>query len=67
MLSKDWVYENIFKLTDGDQDDQRTKIIDDIKDRYRYRMIEDEGNDPAMEDEEPDDIEEQLEKSKTRN
>ena len=67
MLSKDWVYENIFKVAEGEQDDERTKIIDDIKDRYRYRMIEDEGNDPAMESEEDDmeDIEESLENLKT--
>jgi len=64
MLSKEWVYENIFKVADGAQDDERTKILDDIKDRYRYRMIEDEGNDPAMESEEPDDIEEQIENIK---
>ena len=66
MLSKDWVYENIFKVAEGEQDDERTKIIDDIKDRYRYRMIEDEGNDPAMESEEDDmdDIEESLESLK---
>ena len=32
-----------------------------LKDRYRFRSIEDEGNDPALEDEEPDDIEESLE------
>ena len=66
MLSKDWVYENIFKVAEGDQDEERTKIIDDIKDRYRYRMIEDEGNDPAMESEEDDmdDIEESLESLK---
>jgi len=61
MLSKEWVYENIFKVSDNEQDHQKIKIIDDIKDRYRYRMIEDEGNDPALEDEEPDDIEESLE------
>ena len=61
MLSKDWVYENIFKVSENEQDNERGKIIEDIKDRYRYRMIEDEGNDPAMEDEEPDDIEESLE------
>ena len=39
-------------------------MIDDLKDRFRFRSIEDEGNDPAMEDEEPDDIEESLEKLK---
>ena len=66
MLSKDWVYENIFKVAEGDQDEERTKSIDDIKDRYRYRMIEDVGNDPAMESEEDDmdDIEESLESLK---
>jgi len=61
MLSKDWVYENIFKLSGGEQDEQRVQMLDDLKDRFRFRSIEDEGNDPAMEDEEPDDIEESLE------
>ena len=64
MLSKDWVYENIFKLSNGDQDIQRVKMLDDLKDRFRFRSIEDEGNDPATEDEEPDDIEESIEKIK---
>jgi len=64
MLSKDWVYENIFKLSDGEQDEQRVKMLDDLKDRYRFRSIEDEGNDPAMDDEEPNDIEESLEQLK---
>ena len=61
MLSKDWVYENIFKLSGGEQDEQRVRMLDDLKDRFRFRSIEDEGSDPAMEDEEPEDIEEQLE------
>ena len=64
MLSKDWVYENIFKLSGGEQDDERIKMLDDLKDRFRFRSIEDEGSDPATEDEEPDDIEESLEKIK---
>ena len=64
MLSKDWVYDNIFKLSDAESDEQKIKMIDDLKDRFRFRSIEDEGNDPAMEDEEPDDIEESLEKLK---
>jgi len=61
MLSKDWVYENIFKLSEGESDEQRVQMLDDLKDRYRFRSIEDEGNDPAQEDEEPDDIEESIE------
>jgi len=64
MLSKDWVYENIFKLADGDQEKERVKIINDIKDRFRYRSIEDQGNDPADQNE-PEDVEESLEKIKT--
>jgi hypothetical protein len=63
MLSKDWVYENIFKLSNGEQDIQRVKMLDDLKDRFRFRSIEDEGNDPAVQDE-PDDIEESLEQLK---
>ena len=64
MLSKDWVYDNIFKLSGGEQDTQRVKMLDDLKDRFRFRSIEDEGNDPATESEEPDDIEESIEKIK---
>jgi len=65
MLSKDWVYENIFKLSDGEQDEERVKMLDDLKDRFRFRSIEDEGNDPAMDDEDGvDDIEEQIENIK---
>ena len=64
MLSKDWVYENIFKLSGGEQDVQRVRMLDDLKDRFRFRSIEDEGSDPALEDEEPDDIEESIEKIK---
>ena len=64
MLSKDWVYENIFKLSGGEQDEQRNMMLNDLKDRFRFRSIEDEGNDPATEDEEPDDIEESIEKIK---
>jgi hypothetical protein len=64
MLSKDWVYENIFKLSGGEQDEQRVRMLEDLKDRFRFRSIEDEGSDPAQEDEEPDDIEESIEKIK---
>ena len=64
MLSKDWVYENIFKLSGGESDEQRVMMLDDLKDRFRFRSIEDEGSDPAVEDEEPDDIEESIEKIK---
>jgi len=64
MLSKEWVYENIFKLSGGEQDVQRVRMLDDLADRFRFRSIEDEGSDPAKQEEEPDDIEESIEKIK---
>jgi hypothetical protein len=65
MLSKDWIYDNIFKLSDGEKDIEQINLINDLKDRFRYRSIEDEGSDPAMVDEEPSDIEAELEELKT--
>ena len=39
-------------------------MIEDLKDRFRFRSIEDEGNDLAKEDEEATDVEESLENLK---
>jgi hypothetical protein len=64
MVSKEWAYKNIFNFSDDEIDYQKTNLINDIKDRYRYRMIEDEGNDPAMETESSD-VEDELEELKT--
>ena len=62
MLSKEWVYENIFKMSNEETDRQKSSMINDLKDRFRFRSIEDEGSDPVEEDDE--DIEESLEKIK---
>ena len=64
MVSKDWAYKNIFNFSDDEVDFQKTQLINDLKDRFRYRSIEDEGNDPAME-QEPTDVEDELEELKT--
>ena len=63
MLSKDWVYDNIFKLSRGESSKERETMIEDLKDRFRFRSIEDDGSDPAKEDE-AEDIEESLENIK---
>ena len=63
MLSKDWVYDNIFKLSRGESVKERETMIEDLKDRFRFRSIEDDGSDPAKEDE-AEDIEESLENIK---
>ena len=63
MLSKDWVYDNIFKLSTDESDKERTTMLNDLKDRYRFRSIEDEGSDPAIENE-AEDVEESLQNIK---
>lgn len=64
MLSKDWIYENIFKLSETEQTEQRGKVVEDLKDVFRYNSIENEGNDPANPPK-PTDVEESLENLKT--
>jgi hypothetical protein len=64
MLSKDWIYDNIFKMSDSEQTEQRGKVVEDIKDTFRYNSIENEGNDPANPPQQTD-VEESLENLKT--
>jgi hypothetical protein len=64
MLSKDWIYSNIFELSEDEKDDERGKIINDLKDAFRYNQIEMQGNDPAMQTE-PTDVENELEELKS--
>jgi len=64
MLSKDWIYENIFKLSETEQTEQRGKIVEDLKDTFRYNSIENDGNDPANPPQQ-NDVEESLENLKT--
>ena len=63
MISKEWAYENIFNMSKDEIDNQKTNMINDLKDRFRYRSIEDEGSDPAMQTEETD-VEGELEELK---
>lgn len=64
MLSKDWIYENIFKLSETEQTEQRGKVVEDLKDVFRYNSIENDGNDPANPPQQ-NDVEESLENLKT--
>lgn len=63
MLSTDWVYQNVFNMSKDGIDEERVKIINDLKDRFRYNALEQEGNDPA-EQKEPTDVEQELEELK---
>jgi len=48
VFSKKWIYENIFGLSDQDMISLQKQLIDDAKGAYRFKQIEDEGNDPAL-------------------
>lgn len=47
MLSDDWQYHNVFGMSDDEIDVERAKIVLDLKQRFRYTSIEQQGNDPA--------------------
>ena len=47
MLSEDWVYENIWKMSKDEVELEREKVIEDIIQVYRQDMIQQEGKDPA--------------------
>jgi len=51
LLSREWIYENIFDLNDGDKKKIFDGIIEDRKQAFRFEQIEQEGNDPGESDE----------------
>jgi hypothetical protein len=63
MLSNNWIYTNIFGMSEDDMSDEAVRIINDLKDRFRYNSIENDGNDPA-EQKTPTDVESELDELK---
>jgi len=54
--AEEWIYKNIFNMSDKEIEDQRSKVIGDTKEAFRKTKIEDEGEDPANNPQvEPDD------------
>ena len=47
LFSKKWIYENVFKISEEDSDVQKNDLVDDAKQSYRFKQIEEEGIDPA--------------------
>ena len=47
LFSKKWIYENIFKISEEDVDIQKNDLVEDAKQSYRFKQIEEEGIDPA--------------------
>jgi hypothetical protein len=46
LMSKDWVYENIFGLSPDQYNQQKDEMIEDAMDKFRLSQLENEGNDP---------------------
>jgi hypothetical protein len=47
IISKDWIFKNVFNFTEGDITEIETGIIKDQKDTFRMTKIADDGEDPA--------------------
>ena len=63
MLSTDWVFHNVFGMSEEEMDTERAKMILDLKDRFRYQSIEQQGQDPANPPQQQN-VEEEIEKMK---
>ena len=48
LFSREWIYNNIFELNEGDKRDVFNEIIEDLKQQFRFEQIAMEGNDPAV-------------------
>jgi len=46
LLPTDWIYDNIFHLSEDQYDEYRDLIVEDQKRIFRFKQIENEGNDP---------------------
>lgn len=46
-FSKEWIYGNIFNLSEDEQEEIRNSFVDDAKEFFRLESIQNEGNDPA--------------------
>ena len=47
LFSRNWIYDNIFDMSDEQKVEVYEAIIEDTKQKYRLTQIEDEGQDPA--------------------
>jgi len=47
ILSREWVWDNIFDFTEDDKQRVFKDIVEDTKQKYRFTQIEEEGNDPV--------------------
>lgn len=47
LFSRNWIYENVFKMTEDDYLKEQARIVSDHKMLFRLEQIKTEGNDPV--------------------
>lgn len=47
MISQEWMYKNIFNMSEDEWKAEQLKVINDLKLGFRQEQIESEGNDPV--------------------
>ena len=48
LFSSDWIGDNIFSMSEDQILQERELIVEDKKRKFRFKQIEEEGNDPAI-------------------
>ena len=46
-FSYDWIYKNIFNMSEDDIKKVKEQVVEDAKQRFRFTSIEEDGDDPA--------------------
>jgi Bacteriophage T4-like portal protein (Gp20) len=46
-FSFDWIYKNVFNMSEDDIKIVKEQVVEDAKQRYRFTSIEEDGDDPA--------------------
>lgn len=46
-FSYNWIYKNIFNMSEDDIKKVKEEVVEDAKQRYRFTSIEEDGDDPA--------------------
>jgi hypothetical protein len=48
LLPTDWIYDNVFHFSQDEYDEYRSLLAEDQKRAFRFKQLEEEGNDPKV-------------------
>ena len=60
LFSRNWIYDNVFDLSDEEKITIYESIVEDTKQKFRLDQIEQEGNDPSKQEPETDEDDDEL-------